>query len=108
MKKVVFGDVMPCVLVRTDVSEEHNASIFNVKTMEAICPSETSVPTRTTLRHIPEGDVHQDNVVYSMADVIIIIQFNSIELNSIQFINMLTLQPEGQLQSEHGAETENT
>jgi hypothetical protein len=33
---------------------------------------------------------------------------NSIQFNSIQFINMLTLQPEGQLQSEHGAETENT
>jgi hypothetical protein len=44
-------------------------------------------------------------IVYNTAQ-----QYNthSIQFNSIQFINMLTLQPEGQLQSEHGAETENT
>jgi hypothetical protein len=36
------------------------------------------------------------------------IDIELIQFNSIQFINMLTLQPEGQLQSERGAETENT
>jgi hypothetical protein len=48
-------------LVRTDVSEEHIASIFRVEILAieepALAGTETSVDTRSTRRHIPEDGI---------------------------------------------------
>jgi hypothetical protein len=48
-------------LIRTDVSEERSASIIRVtrlgELIEALCSSETSVPTRDTRRNIPEDGI---------------------------------------------------
>jgi hypothetical protein len=77
-----FGMCRRVDLTETDVSEEHMASIFRVRNqrtnstlaiasdltsfsslivlalkMEKIYSSETSVPTRTIRRHIPEDDI---------------------------------------------------
>jgi hypothetical protein len=46
MKNVVFWDVVPCGLVRTDVSEEY---------VEVTSSSETSVIARPTRRHVPRN-----------------------------------------------------
>jgi hypothetical protein len=47
------------VLVVTEDSEEHIASIFRMERSEAVCSSEMSVPIRTTWRDIPEDDILQ-------------------------------------------------
>jgi hypothetical protein len=51
---LIFGVVTPCGLVRTNVSEEHTASIF-----KAVCFSEMLVSTyKSTRRYNPE-DKHR-------------------------------------------------
>jgi hypothetical protein len=45
------------VLVRTDVSEELNASIIGIILVEAILSSETLVLTRATQHNIPEDAI---------------------------------------------------
>jgi hypothetical protein len=44
-------------LVRYDVSEQRIASILFTLMMKAVDASETSVPTRSTRRHIPEDGI---------------------------------------------------
>jgi hypothetical protein len=54
---MAFSEMLRRVaLVRTDVSEELNASIIRVM-MEALSSSDTSVLTRATRRNIPEDDI---------------------------------------------------
>jgi hypothetical protein len=74
LKTSSSGTLRRVALVRTDVSEEHSASIIRVKIgelgttlgrtpihvtlmMEALSSSETSVLTRTTRRNVIEDDI---------------------------------------------------